>query len=166
MLWLLMMVMLLLIPGWTMGAAWSSVISCGATLGPDAAYMLTADLTCPEPTPALTLLRGVTLDLAGHTLTAAGGIQLSGDEITIRQGTIADCSAKGWCLFMSDEGHLDVFQDLVLAHGADITGGLMTLTRVCVGDPGLRVDGFHHRVDQVEVIPRAGYITFGRGGSE
>jgi hypothetical protein len=88
MLWLLMMDMLLLIPGWTMGATWSSVISCGATLGPDAAYMLTADLTCPEPTPALTLLRGVTLDRAGHTLTAAGGIQLSGDEITIRQGTI------------------------------------------------------------------------------
>ena len=150
---------------WTITEAAEPAITCGATLGPDAAYALTADLTCPEATPALTLLRGVTLDLAGHILTAAGGIQLSGDEITILRGTIADCSAKGWCLFMSDEGHLDIFQDLVIAHGADITGDLMTVTCVLVGDPSLKLDGGQHRVDQVEVVATAGYITFGRGGS-
>lgn len=163
--WMLLTVMIWWMLGWTMDAAWSSVISCGATLGPDAAYVLPADLTCPEPNPVLTLLRDTSLDLAGHALVAAGGVQLYGDRITVRHGVIADCSAAGWCLFTYDEGHLYTLQDLVLARGADITGDLMTVTHVWAGDPGLRLDGLHHRVDQVEAVAMEGYIRLGRDSS-
>jgi hypothetical protein len=150
---------------WTTVEAAEPAITCGATLRPDAVYALTADLTCPEATPALTLLRDTSLDLHRHTLTAAGSVQLYGNRITVRHGVIADCSAAWWCLFTYDEGHLYTLQDLVLARGADITGDLMTVTRVWVGDPGLKLDGSQHRVDQVEVVVTAGYIRFGRGAA-
>jgi hypothetical protein len=92
-------------------------------------YTLTGDLTCPEGVPGLTLLNHVTLDLGGYTLSVAGGVLLYVDEITVRNGTIVDCSVAGWCLYndvygivRGDEGHNNLLHDLILERGVKLIG--------------------------------------------
>jgi len=105
---------------WTTVEAAEPSITCGATLGPGGVYTLTGDLTCPEGVPGLTLLNRATLDLGGYTLSVAGGVLLYVDEITVRNGTVVDCSAAGWCLYNyvygigGDEGHNNLLHDLIL----------------------------------------------------
>lgn len=143
---------------WSMTAVAEPAITCGATLGPGGLYTLTGDLTCPEGVPGLTLLNRVTLDLGGYTLSVAGGVLLYLDEITVRNGTIADCSLAGWCLYNDlypivpgEEGHNNLLHDLTLERGVMFIGDWHRAERLRVGPPGLYLDGHHARFDRLDV---------------
>lgn len=144
---------------WTTVEAAEPSITCGATLGPGGVYTLTADLTCPEGVPGLTLLNHVTLDLGGYTLSVAGGVLLYVDEITVRNGTIVDCSVAGWCLYndvygivRGDEGHTNLLHDLILERGVMLIGDGHRAARVHVGPPGFFLDWGHNgRFDRIDV---------------
>jgi hypothetical protein len=143
----------------TMTEAAEPAITCGATLGPGGVYTLTGDLTCPEGVPGLTLLNRVTLDLGGYTLSVAGGVLLYVDEITVRNGTVADCSAAGWCLYndlypivRGDEGHNNRLHDLTLERGVMLIGDGHQAARMHVGAPGfLLAGGSNGRFDRIDV---------------
>ena len=152
---------------WTMTEAAEPAITCGATLGvvddytgliQPSSYTLTADLTCPEGVPGLTLLSYVTLDLGGYTLSVAGGVLLYVDNITVRNGTVADCSAAGWCLYndlypivLGDEGHNNLLHDLTLERGVMLLGDGHQAARMHVGAPGFSVDGHKGHFDRIDV---------------
>jgi hypothetical protein len=151
---------------WTMTEATEPAITCGATLGvvddytgltQPSSYTLTADLICPEGVPGLTLLSYVTLDLGGYTLSVASGVLLYVNEITVRNGTIVDGSAAGWCLYIyladvgGDEGHNNLLHDLTLERGVDLLGDGHQAARIHVGALGFSVDGHHGRFDRIDV---------------
>jgi hypothetical protein len=159
---------------WTMTAAAAPAITCGATLGPGGVYTLTGDLTCPEGVPGLTLLSHVTLDLGGYTLSVAGGVLLYVVEITVRNGTVVDCSAAGRCLYndlypivRGDEGHNNLLHDLILERGVKFLGDGHRATRAQVGAPGFLLDWGHHgsfdRIDAISTSAFASIRLFGNG---
>lgn len=160
-----LLLLLVLVAPMSLLAADPAII-CGATLGPGNTYTLEADLTCPDDTPALILLGETTLDLGGHTLSTRGGVQLgdgvaSGDGIMVRNGRIADCSAKGWCLLTYDEVNISAFHDLILEGGIDFNGDGNAFARVQVGEPGIWLYGHHNRLDQLHVISARTGISLG-----
>ena len=81
------------------GTSAAQAIGCGEVLGPGGVAMLSDDLSCEE-SPALTVEGPVVVDLQGFTLRCAlnhagalagTGIQVTGSQAEIRNGTIENC---------------------------------------------------------------------------
>jgi hypothetical protein len=73
---------------------------CGSTVTTDTT--LQANLSCPGASPALTLAKGVTLDLGGHALVGDGtgtGIEAAPEGATVRNGTV-----RGWDTGVTSDG--------------------------------------------------------------
>lgn len=69
-------------------------VVCGATLKADA--VLTKNLTCPKGN-GVTLYRGVTLDLGGHTLTGPGAGSGTGVTLSAKGGSVLkNGTVQGW----------------------------------------------------------------------